>query len=47
MVLVQLRTSPEDAFVRLRAYAFAHRQPLGAVARDVVSRRLVFSEDMD
>lgn len=47
MVLVQLDISAEDAFVRLRAYAFAHRRPLGDVARDVVRRRLVFTEDMD
>jgi len=47
MVLVQLDVPPEDAFARLRAYAFAQRRPLSDVARDVVARRLVFTEDMD
>ena len=46
MVLVQLDVPPEDAFARLRAYAFARRRPLSEVARDVVARRLVFTEDM-
>jgi ANTAR domain/GAF domain len=47
MVLVQLDIPPEDAFARLRAYAFAQRRPLNEVARDVVGRRLVFTDDMD
>ena len=47
MVLVQLDIPPEDAFARLRAYAFAERRPLSEVARDVVGRRLVFTDDMD
>ena len=47
MVLAQLDIPPEDAFARLRAYAFAQRRPLNEVARDVVARRLVFTEDMD
>lgn len=47
MVLVQLGVAAQDAFVRLRAYAFAHQRPLSEVARDVVARRLVFTEDMD
>lgn len=47
MILVQLDVTAEDAFVRLRAYAFAQRRLLGDVARDVVTRRLVFSEDME
>ena len=46
MILAQLGIPAQDAFVRLRAYAFAHRRPLGDVARDVVARRLVFAEDM-
>ena len=46
-VSATLSVSPaQDAFVRLRAYAFAHDRPLSEVARDVVARRLVFSEDM-
>lgn len=47
MVHVQLGLSNDDAFARLRAYAFGHRLPLGDVARDVVTRRLVFTDDMD
>jgi ANTAR domain-containing protein/GAF domain-containing protein len=47
MVLAQLDIPPEDAFARLRAHAFAQRRPLSDVARDVVARRLVFTEDMD
>jgi hypothetical protein len=46
MILAQLDIPAQDAFVRLRAYAFAHDRPLSEVARDVVARRLVFSEDM-
>ncbi len=46
MVLVQLGISAQDAFARLRAYAFANGRPLGEVARDVVARRLVFTDDM-
>ena len=46
MILAQLDIPAQDAFVRLRAYAFAHRRPVGDVAREVVARRLVFSEDM-
>ena len=47
MVLVQLGVSAQDAFVRLRAHAFAARRPLDEVARDVVARRLVFTNDME
>ena len=47
MILAQLAIPAQDAFVRLRAYAFAHRRPVTEVARDVVARRLVFTEDMD
>jgi ANTAR domain/GAF domain len=46
MILAQLDIPAQDAFVRLRAYAFSHRRPLREVARDVVGRRLVFTEDM-
>lgn len=46
MVLVQLGVSATDALARLRAYAFVHQQLLVDVARDVVARRLVFSQDM-
>ena len=47
MVLAQLDIRADDAFARLRAYAFAQRRPLSDVARDVVARRLVFTDDMD
>jgi len=33
MILAQLGIPAQDAFVRLRAYAFAQRRPLGDVAR--------------
>ena len=45
MVLAQLNLSATDAFARLRAYAFTQHQLLGDVARDVVARRLRFTED--
>jgi hypothetical protein len=47
MILAQLGVPAQDAFVRLRAHAFATCRPLGEVARDVVTRRLVFTPDMD
>jgi hypothetical protein len=47
MVLAQLGVSAQDAFVRLRAHAFATRRQLADVARDVVARRLMFTDDMD
>jgi hypothetical protein len=43
MVSAQLEVSVGEALVRLRAHAFAHDRPLGAVAADVVARRLRFS----
>jgi hypothetical protein len=46
MVLVQLGINATDALARLRGYAFVHRRLLLDVARDVVERRLVFTEDM-
>jgi hypothetical protein len=45
MILVQLGTTAEAAFARLRAYAYAHDRRLGDVARDVVERRLRFEPD--
>ena len=47
MILAQLDVSAQDAFVRLRAHAFATCRPLADVARDVVARRLVFTQEMD
>ena len=46
MVLVQLDISATDALARLRAHAFVHQRLLNDVARDVVDRRLVFTEGM-
>ena len=45
MVSVQLGVSLEDAFVRLRAHAFADGRALADVADDVVTRVLRFSPD--
>jgi hypothetical protein len=47
MVSVQLGVSLEEAFVRLRAHAFASSAPLAEVADDVVSRLLRFDPDPD
>jgi hypothetical protein len=41
-ISVQAGTSLADALVLLRAYAFAHDRPIGAVAADVASGRLRF-----
>jgi hypothetical protein len=46
MVLAQLEINTTDALARLRAYAFLNQRLLTDVARDVVERRLVFTEDM-
>jgi ANTAR domain/GAF domain len=45
MVLAQLGINPADALARLRAYAFAGQRPLVDVARDVVARRLRFTDE--
>jgi hypothetical protein len=45
MVSVQLGVSLEEAFVRLRAHAFADSAALGDVAGDVVGRKLRFEPD--
>ncbi|MER5469066.1 ANTAR domain-containing protein [Streptomyces sp. NPDC002935] len=42
MLTAQLGVSAEDAFVRLRAYAYARGRRLSAVAADVVAHRLTF-----
>ena len=44
MVLVQLGISAEEALARLRAHAFVEQRLLIDVARDVVARRLVFTD---
>jgi GAF domain/ANTAR domain len=46
MVLMQLGVPPDEALARLRGYAFAHDRLLLDLARDVVARRIVFTEDM-
>jgi AmiR/NasT family two-component response regulator len=40
MVSVQLGVSIDDAFVRLRAHAFADGRSLRHVSRDVITRRI-------
>ncbi|MET0191534.1 MAG: GAF and ANTAR domain-containing protein [Pseudonocardia sediminis] len=46
VVLAQLGISAVDALARLRGYAFAHDRPMRDVARDVIDRRLAFTDDM-
>ncbi|RZT86695.1 GAF domain-containing protein [Pseudonocardia sediminis] len=46
VVLAQLGISAVDALARLRGYAFAHDRLMGDVARDVIDRRLAFTDDM-
>jgi hypothetical protein len=45
MISVQLGVGLEEAFVRLRAHAYALDRSLAAMARDVVAGRLRFSTD--
>jgi hypothetical protein len=45
MIAVQLAISVADALLRIRGHAFAHSQPLSAVASDIVSRRLRLTDD--
>ena len=47
MMSVQLGVPLEEAFVRLRAHAFASGAALGEVADDVVNRQLRFDPDAD
>jgi hypothetical protein len=47
MVAAQLEVSLAQALIRLRGHAFGHNRPLTDVARDVVARRLRFSDDPD
>lgn len=46
MALVQLGITAPEALARLRAHAFAHQRQLIDVAKDVVARRLRFTEEM-
>ena len=45
MISVQLGVTLEEAFVRMRAHAFASDAALGKVADDVVNRQLRFNPD--
>lgn len=47
MLTVQLGVGIEDAFVRLRAYAYAQGRRLADVAADVVAHRLRFPPDAE
>ncbi|WP_328507638.1 ANTAR domain-containing protein [Streptomyces sp. NBC_00391] len=47
MLTVQLGVGIEEAFVRLRAYAYTRGRRLADVAADVVARRLRFSPDTE
>ncbi|MFF6877023.1 ANTAR domain-containing protein [Streptomyces sp. NPDC012474] len=47
ILTVQLGVGIEEAFVRLRAHAFAQGRRLADVAADVVARRLRFSPDTE
>jgi hypothetical protein len=44
MVIAQLDVTADAALATLRAHAFVHDRPIDAVARDVVARRLRFTE---
>jgi hypothetical protein len=44
MVAVQLAVTAQDGLDRLRAYSYANKRPINAVAADVVQRRLSFSD---
>lgn len=45
MLTEQLGVTITEAFVRLRAYAYAHDRPLADLARDIVARRLRLGPD--
>jgi hypothetical protein len=47
MIAMQLDVAMEDAFVRLRAAAFAAHRPLAELATDVVARRVRFHPNGD
>jgi len=47
MLTEQLGVGVTEAFIRLRAYAYAHDRPLGDLARDIVARRLRLGPDPD
>ncbi len=45
MLMIQLGAEPVDALARIRAYAFAHDERIGDVARDIVTGRLKLGRD--
>jgi hypothetical protein len=45
MVMIQLGVPLGEAMARLRAHAYVHDRTLGAVARDIVARELLFETD--
>jgi len=45
MVMSKLGVGVEEAFVRLRAFAFAQGMPLSEAAKQIVDRRLDFSQE--
>ena len=45
MVSIQLKIPVAEALVRIRAHAFAIGSPVGAVAADIVARRLRLTDD--
>lgn len=45
MVMVQLNGTLAQALIRMRTHAHAHNRRLGAVATDVVARRLRFDPE--
>jgi hypothetical protein len=47
MVSVQLQVPVAEALLRIRAHAFADGRPLGAVAADIVARRLRLTNDRE
>ncbi len=47
MLIAQLDVTPDTALARLRAYAFLHDQPIDAVARDVIDRRIHIDDHDD
>ena len=45
MVIAQLKVSPDDALILIRAHAYAQGTTVAAVASALVERRLVFGLD--
>jgi hypothetical protein len=43
MVLAQLQTTPDSAYLIIQARAFAESRPMRAVAEDILERRIVFT----